>query len=103
MKIRTRLAVLAIAFASPALAQDAQMPTRLEQRLDAAFDVEIPAPASSALASRERAMQAALTQNVSARVAVALTPPPRLGAVVARRAPATAPSMRGRRVLYAAK
>ena len=104
MKFRIRLAVLAVAFAHPALAQDAQMPTRLEQQLGAALDVEIAAPASSSLASRDRAVNDALARDVSARVEAALMPPVRLGAVVARRATTAEPSARmARRVLYAAK
>ena len=104
MKLRIRLAVLAATLAGPAFAQDAQMPLSLEQQLGAVAHVEIATPVSSALASRDHALQAGLERDVSARVAAALTPPARLGAVVARRANATEPSSRSaRRVLYAAK
>jgi hypothetical protein len=104
MKIRTRLAILAVAVAGPAFAQDAQMPLELEQQLDAAVQVDVAAHEIRSLAGRDRAVQAALAQSVSARVAAVLTPPARLGTVVARRANATELSMqRARRVFYAAK
>src|SRR5262245_57641568 len=106
MKTCIPLAALATALcAAPALAQDAQIPPRLEQQLGAVFDVQVAAHAAPALARRDRALQDALARGVSARVQEALIPPVRLGAVIARRASATELGARDglHRVLYAAK